>query len=1538
MKKNYFLLILLVSLLHQMSFAQGTPVAKRITILKPSNQQLLKIKELGIDLSCGAVYIDNNLTLELDAQELTALDANSIKYKVIINDLKAHYEKLTQTELPKAKMELENLKTIARNSQKSLSTKTTIVNNIIQYEEKTEVNWATPQNFQLGSMGGCLTYAQVLEQLDLMRTKYPNLISAKANASPTNQVTHGNEFDNGGVYQKWPGQTIYFVRISDNPDVVEANEPESMYSGMTHSREVSSLMNLMYYMWYVLENYSTDPGIKNLVDNHQMYFIPVVNPDGLKWNEQIAPSGGGLQRKNLNPTANTGNNNARGVDINRNFNYFWGDNFRYAGGSSGDATTQVFRGTAATSEPETQIITAFALSRNFKTALNHHAFQNLLPHAYNGYPAAPPSGRENEFAKFCQDLTRFNRYIYGEAPDVLTIANGDLSDWLLGGAADVNGSTGSGKQVLALAPENGAATGEGDFWPSSSLITTIAKRAMRMNFVNAYYSGKFAQLHDLNTSDVTTKSGNLKFGLEYLGQTLGNLTLTVTPVSANITSITSPPVQTGWSKLEQRTVTAAFELDTNIKDKEVIEFKISLRNDDGYVMYETTIIKNYNPTVIFSNNPDVTGITGWTSSPASSWGTTTDGFLGTTALTDSPSGAYANNSAKTLRLTNSVSLSGAAATVVQFYAKWDLERNFDYVQLQGSTDGINWTALNGKYTKPGASPSTTPYNSAASTNTSTGKTATDRDNQPDGQPVYEADTMDKWVMEEIYISPTENSFLHNSGTARFRFLLDSDASNRADGYSTTFDGFVFDDFKIVKIPSAPPVAICKTATIALDANGNATLLPAAVNNNSTDDVAITTITVSPNTFNCTHIGTPQTVTLSVTDADGQTRTCTTTVNIIDNLSPVASVTNLTALNAQCSVTPTTPTALDNCSGTITGTTTTSFPITNQGTTEVTWTYTDANGNSSNQTQNVTIDDTIAPAVPTLASISGQCSVTPTAPTTTDNCAGTITGTTTTSFPITETTVITWTFNDGNGQQVTANQTVTIGSTTWNGTNWSAGVPVGGTNAIINGNLTISENITACNLTVNNTAVVLVKSGFNLNIFGNVTVASGATLTFENNANLIQSKNTNGNTGNIVVNRKTSPLMLLDYVLWSSPVASQQLQAFSPATLSNRFYTYNPATNLYNAITPTNLFNNGVGYLIRMPNTHPTTPTIWEGQFRGVPNNGTYTISVSANAFNAVGNPYPSTVNANTFISTNDLTEPLYFWRKTNNSATTSYATYTTAGGTANAGGASSIIPNGIIQVGQGFIVKSPSNAITFNNGMRLLNNDDQFVRTNNSSTHRIWLNLTKGNTAINQMMIAYLPKATTGIDATIDGRYINDNSTALNSLINNEEFVIQGRGIPFENTDTVPLSFKTSAAGDFSITIDHVDGLFLGNQAIYISDKVTGVTHDLKKSAYNFSATAGVFNDRFNVVYKTDATLGLPENLTANDIIVYNENGVINVKSSKTAIKDIKIFDIRGRLLFEKNGVNSTSSSLTKFTAANQTLIIQITAEDNQTVSKKLIY
>ena len=798
--RNIVCYAFILALTINFSFSQQPSiVAKRIEISNPSRTTLLQIKDAGFDLSCGAIFKNNNLIMEVGAQELSELDSRNINYNVTIDDLINHYKVKTEKELPLAKMQLEQMKATS-SAQRSLSTDSESIDNFIQYEGCSEVDWAVPTNFNLGSMAGCLTYSEMLAELDQMRALYPNLISAKTDASPSGQKTHGNSFTNGPgptVYDSWAGQSIYYVRISDNPDTDEANEPESLYSGMTHSREVSSMMNLIYYMWYILENYDTDPGIKNLVDNHEMYFIPVANPDGLMWNEQIAPSGGGLQRKNLGPY-NTGDNDLRGVDLNRNYDYFWGANPIY-GGSSGTQSSQTYRGPSAFSEPETQIVRDFSATRQFKTAMNHHATSNLIPHAYNGYPAAPASGREAEYHKFCQDMTRFNRYIYGEAPDILTIANGDMSDWMLGGVADVNGSTGSGQGIMALAPENGAWDGsEGSFWPSSTQIVDIAKRAMRMNFANVYHSGKFAQFHDLNTTDITTTSGNFEFGIEYLGQTLGDITLNVTPVSSNITSITPPATQTGWSKLEQRTLTAAYTLDAGIQPDDLIEFQITLTNDDGYVMYQANIIKSYNPTVLFTDDPDVTGMSNWTTS-GGSWGTTSDAYSGSTAITDSPSGAYGNNQNKTITLNTVTDLSGSTSAVVQYYAKWDLERNFDYVQIQGSTNGSTWTTLCGKYTKPGSDYLTNRYSSANSTNTSTGKSTADQNNQPSGDMLYDADTMDKWVMEEIFIDASNNSFLLSSPTAQFRFLFDSDNTNRADGYPTTFDGFTFDDFKVIEI-------------------------------------------------------------------------------------------------------------------------------------------------------------------------------------------------------------------------------------------------------------------------------------------------------------------------------------------------------------------------------------------------------------------------------------------------------------------------------------------------------------------------------------------------------------------------------------------------------------------------------------------------------------------------------------------------------------------------------------------------------------------
>ena len=209
-----------------------------------------------------------------------------------------------------------------------------------------------------------------------------------------------------------------------------------------------------------------------------------------------------------------------------------------------------------------------------------------------------------------------------------------------------------------------------------------------------------------------------------------------------------------------------------------------------------------------------------------------------------------------------------------------------------------------------------------------------------------------------------------------------------------------------------------------------TLTAPTATDNCSGTVTGTTTTSLPITAQGTTV-----VTWTYTDAEGNTSTQTQNVVIDDTTAPVADASSLSDVTAQCSVdTLTAPTATDNCSGTVTGTTTTSLPITTQGTTVVTWTYTDAEGNTSTQTQNVVIDDTTAPVADasSLSDVTAQCSVdTLTAPTATDNCSGTVTGTTTTSLPITAqgTTVVTWTYTDGSGNTSTQTQNVVIDDTT-----------------------------------------------------------------------------------------------------------------------------------------------------------------------------------------------------------------------------------------------------------------------------------------------------------------------------------------------------------------------------------------------------------------------------------------------------------------------------------------------------------------------------
>jgi len=523
-------------------------------------------------------------------------------------------------------------------------------------------------------------------------------------------------------------------------------------------------------------------------------------------------------------------------------------------------------------------------------------------------------------------------------------------------------------------------------------------------------------------------------------------------------------------------------------------------------------------------------------------------------------------------------------------------------------------------------------------------------------------------------------------------------------------------------------------------------------------------------------------------------------------------------------------------------------------------------------------------------------------------------------------------------------TIEVRSSTWNGTAWSNGVPDAATTVFMTGGFTAAADFTACTLTVSNNAVVNIPSGFDVRLAGKIEVQSGS-FTLENNANLIQTDNV-ANTGNIVVKRNSSLLKRLDYTAWSSPVDAQNVFNFSPQTVSNRFYTYNTSTNLYNAMPSpsTATFETAKGYLIRMPNNHPSvTPTIWTGTFTGVPHNGDVSIPLQNIAvgqrFNLIGNPYPSPIDATQFVNDNNanITGTLYFWRKTNNELSPSYCSWTPLGGFVDNGEAETYDPNGILRTGQGFFVEATAagTQAVFHNAQRSGNNDNQFFRMAEVEQNRIWLNATGADGGFSQTLVGYIAGATLGNDFGIDGKYFNDSALSIYSIAADEHYVIQGRPVPFDLGDVVPLGFTAATAGNYTIAIDHVDGLFSGDQEIWLKDDLNSEWHDLKSAPYVFACEAGTFDARFEIVYASPLGTTNPS-FAANNVVIFKDKNGFTINAGKAIMEKVEVFDLRGRLLTQVSGIDASEVNI-PVAAANQVLVFRITTEDQAVVTKKVV-
>lgn len=683
---------------------------QRARIFYQSNEQLALLASQGLALDHGkskpGVYFESDFT----ENQLSIARMVGCQVEVLIDDVKAFYVEGGKP---------ENLK------PKSLEEKNTSCTGGGTAGVPT---YNTPSNWELGSMGGFYTYNEILSELDDMATQYPNLITVKAPIS---------------TFQTEEGRPIYWVKISDNANTDEA-EPEMLYDAIHHAREPAAVQQLIYYMWYLLENYSSNSEVQSIVDNTELYFIPVLNPDGYQYNCTQDPNGGGMWRKNRR---NNGGGDY-GVDNNRNYHYI-DDNSNEVWNTTGVSSNpgnDTYPGTNFFSEVENQAMKWFCENHDFRMALNNHTYDNSLLFPY-GYDYNKYTPEHNTYLAISDMMVQYNGLgMTAMISSGLYPASGDSDDW--GYGADLA----TKPRIFSFTPE----IGTDGFWPNINNVENICNSMMWTNLTAAHLITNYARVEDASEYTVSQTSGYFLYTIQRLGiENPANFTVSINPISSNILSVGGANAHNGMSMLQTDLDSVSFVLSSSISAGDAIQYEILI--DNGYYVESIGVEKVFGQgSVVFSDAANNTS--NWTVSQ--SWSTTTqDYYSPSSSITDSPNGNYSNGINKTIVLSNSIDLANALSASVSFYAKWDIEDNYDYVQFEVSTNGgSTWEPQCGNYTNAGTS------------------------DQDQGKPLYDG-TQNNWVKEEINLSD------YLGQTVKFRFQIVSDNFVNA-------DGFYFDDMEV----------------------------------------------------------------------------------------------------------------------------------------------------------------------------------------------------------------------------------------------------------------------------------------------------------------------------------------------------------------------------------------------------------------------------------------------------------------------------------------------------------------------------------------------------------------------------------------------------------------------------------------------------------------------------------------------------------------------------------------------------------------------
>lgn len=552
-----------------------------------------------------------------------------------------------------------------------------------------------------------------------------------------------------------------------------------------------------------------------------------------------------------------------------------------------------------------------------------------------------------------------------------------------------------------------------------------------------------------------------------------------------------------------------------------------------------------------------------------------------------------------------------------------------------------------------------------------------------------------------------------------------------------------------------------------------------------------------------------------------------------------------------------------------------------------------------------------------------------------------------------------------------------GPTIWKNGAWSNGQPDISKASIIEGNYDTSlhGNLSTCELHILSEAILNVTEDKHL-IIENDLIVNGE-LHIKNRGSLLMKSDLGRITGKGSINIYKTALGLkpYDYTYWSSPVENSMIESVFPESPKSSFYTFSPELfidknqdglddNNQGWIPVIGLMEAGRGYTSMAPISQPFR-TFQEVIFNGKPHNGSIKVSMGIQSenyenqhhWNLIGNPYPSAIDAEKLyfdpLNNGMIGATFYFWthetaadRNTEDDNLSynanDYAMYNigTGGIKANPNGK---IPTKFISSCQGFFVEAlKKEELSFNNGMRTIETEDVFFKPfeTKTKTRKIWLNLSSNVGEFSQVLIGFIPGATSGYDHKYDGpRIIRNKTMSFYSLLTDHRLAIQGLP-PSSDIKNIPLGMTYSAGikTTLKIDIDQLQGDFT-KEEILLYDKTLQIHHDLKLQPYTFEIeNTKRMDERFELRITPKKRI-IDDKVKVAPKIVWNlYNGRLMVKTSNNdMIKDLEIFDLNGRRLRHLT-LQDTTAEINWFGFPTRAIyLLRVSLSDSRVLKSKIL-